>query len=195
MNKGDGKMINFKKIFVMTITASLLTTSIPVFASTTSSKVVNLTQTQYQNVSSTTIDKVKVQARLKDFVKEGYITQQYANKITALLVNYPNSSSSASSTNNLGIQPNDYYNKSTGADIHLNLFPEYVSFNKAGWNIIKEVINIGGGSATIGFGIAALCGIAVTGPIAAIIGGTIVVANASVNLQFALGMTYATIIL
>lgn len=66
-----------------------------------------------------------------------------------------------------------------------------LTFNQAGWAAIKEVINIGGVSATIGFGIAALCGITVTGPVAAIIGGMVVVANGAVNLQFALGHEYA----
>lgn len=53
---------------------------------------------------------------------------------------------------------------------------------------------LGGGATTIGLAVAALCGVAITGPIAALVGGIVVVSNASVNLQFALGTEYAVLV-
>lgn len=185
-----------KVLSLFIITACVGTVSTPAFASTISSKVTNNSSKAnvqaFANSSSVPqINKSKVEVTLKEYVKSGAITQDYANKIDEVLDKY----SSEESDKGIHLDSFNYYNKKTGARIvcieSSNLMT--FSFNKAGWNIIKEVINIGGGSTTIGFGVAALCGMSVSGPVAGIIGGAIVVANGAVNLQFALGNTYAVL--
>ncbi len=146
-------------------------------------------QTKIQKAA---IDKSKVQSVLQKFVNDDLISQDYADKVMAIVNKHTDTSSK---DGNVSI---DYYNPSTGAEIYvLPALPPLhgqLMFNKEGWNIIKEIITIGGGATTIGFAIAALCGAPVAAPIAALIGGVIVVANASVNLQFALGQEYAILI-
>ncbi|QSZ27655.1 hypothetical protein ACETAC_01765 [Aceticella autotrophica] len=143
------------------------------------------------NMGKFTINKKKVENALNRLVYNGSITPEYAKKVQEI-VNKALDKTSKNSKEKVSPQ---YYNPNTGAEIFIiTLSPDNIHelwFNRAGWNIIKEIINLGGGSTTIGFGIAALCGIAVSAPIAAIIGSTVVLANAAVNLQFALGCYYA----
>ncbi|WP_313559980.1 hypothetical protein [Ruminiclostridium cellobioparum] len=142
----------------------------------------------------TPINKANVENALKQLVENNSITQDYADKVLAIVEKYTNVTSPSNPTE---IHPN-YYNPSTGASImYIPLaLPSHgeLVFNKAGWDIIKEIINLGGGSTTIGLAIAALCGVTITGPIAALVGGIVVVSNASVNLQFALGNEYAVLV-
>ena len=186
-------MFKFKKVISMVLMVSLLfLVAMPTFAA--SDKVsedkssVELTM-PVEEITDSQIDASKVQEVLDSYVKDGSLTQDYADKVMEIVNNSTSNSSRGSDTNS-------YTNSSTDAVIMLvptgGTHYELI-FNKEGWNIIKEVINIGGGSATIGLGIAALAGATVTGPIAAIIGGVVVVSNAWVNLQFALGNEYAVL--
>ena len=181
----------FKKTISFVLTLCILTVfSIPCFANTTEANSATLTKPI--DVQLNTIDPLKVQEALNTLVDNNSITQDYADKVIAIVNKYTYNSIDSSEKDLIKA---DYYNPKTGAIIMSLPLPSpangQLMFNKAGWDIIKEVINLGGGATTIGLGIAALCGIAITGPVAAIIGGIVVVANAAVNLQFALGNEFA----
>lgn len=66
-------------------------------------------------------------------------------------------------------------------------------FNRAGWDIIKSILAIGGGATTVGLAIAALCGVAVSPAVATLIGGVLAINYALVELQFALGLEFASL--
>lgn len=188
-------MFKFKKVISMVLTLSLLfLATIPALAASDATSSGN-SAIPKETITGAPIDVSKVQSVLNDYVSDGSVTQDYADKVMEIVNNYTANSTANSSSGK--VTTDNYYNPSTGAIIML--LPTGINngyqlmFNKAGWNIIKEVISIGGGSATIGFGIAALCGVVVTGPIAAIVGGIVVVSIAWVNLQFALGNEFATL--
>jgi hypothetical protein len=77
--------------------------------------------------------------------------------------------------------------------IHLYQKPRLIIMDKAGWAAVKQVLTIGGGAATVGGAIGTICGVTLAAPIAAALGGVIVMAGASIELQFALGYSFATI--
>lgn len=156
----------------------LLATSVPVFAETSAV------------MASEAIDKLKVESILNNYVEDGLITQEYAGQVMSIVNQYLDdnlkSEDDRISTN--------YYDPETGAIIVI--IPTMVNhgqlmFNQAGWSIIQSIVNLGGGVTTIGFAISAICGTPVAAPVAALIGGAIVVANAYVALQFALGNEFA----
>lgn len=185
-------MLNFKKITSLALVLCfLLVLSSHSFATSTDTSSVTTTSI-LQN--STPINIANVESALKQLVKNNSITQDYAEKVIAIVEKNTNVSSPY---NPNGIHTDNYYNPISGALIMYipmaSPLHGELMFNEAGWKIVQEVINLGGGASTIGFGIAALCGVAVTGPIAAIIGGVLVVANAGVRLQFALGYEYAVL--
>ncbi len=180
-------MINFRKVTSIALVLCLLF----VFSSQSfaASSKDSSTATIAQN-NPIPINKANVENALNQLVKDKLITKDYAAKVMAVI------EKNTSSSTNTGAIKRSYYNPSTGAVImYIPTTPNHgqIMFNKEGWNIIKEIINIGGGATTVGFAVAALCGTPVTAPIAALIGGSLVIANAAVNLQFALGNEYAVI--
>ncbi|ACL77413.1 hypothetical protein [Ruminiclostridium cellulolyticum] len=187
-------MLRFKKVTSLVLVLCILFAfSVQSFAASNEDSSVT-TITQNKVADSTQIDEEKVKDVLEQLVKDKSITMDYSEQVTAIVEKYADSSSSNS---NAGTIHTNYYNQSTGAVIVYSSMPSplhgQLMFNKAGWNIIKEVLNLGGGSATVGFAIAAIAGITVTAPVAAIIGGALVIENALVNLQFSLGSEFATI--
>lgn len=195
-------MIKFKKGITLGLTILLLTQSTTMALASTQDNSGNPIQVNYNepaekviaNIDEGVIDKAKTEAILKQYIENGYIQPEYAEKVMKIVDKYSVQESSQES-NSLA-RAGRYYNESTGAliyNINNTNIPgqRKLIFNKAGWNIIKEIINLGGGSVTIGFAVAALMGVAITGGIAGLLGGAIVVANAAVNLQFSLGYELA----
>ncbi|OGO78634.1 MAG: hypothetical protein A2Y23_10175 [Clostridiales bacterium GWB2_37_7] len=136
------------------------------------------------------INSSTVEANLDQYVEDGLLTAEYAQQVLEIVNKYTAESSGSSTT---GEVTTNYYDPDTGAEIYWYYGIREVWFNKAGWAIIEEIINLGGSATTIGLTVAALCGVAssITGPVAALAGAVFLGAKASVKLQFAMGAPYA----
>jgi hypothetical protein len=143
--------------------------------------------------SPTLLNKSIIEAVLQKDVKNGTLSSEQVTKLETILDNSLSNSSESSSGS---ISP-QYQNPTTGAQIYwvgIMSPPDICGilfFNNAGWNIIRQIINFGGGTATVGAGVLAYLGVEATGGLALIVGGAVVAANAAVNIQFSLGHTYA----
>lgn len=67
--------------------------------------------------------------------------------------------------------------------------------DEAGYEVIKDIVKIGGGAGAIGTALAALAGVAIAAPIAAIIGGYVAIQMGLLSLQFSLGNEQASIVI
>lgn len=173
----------------------ILTSSLSSFANVPSVVSSNNIQSMITE-DSITLTASDMKANVYSALKKGEISQEHAQDLISIIDKHSGQPSSALSS--MADSPSaTYKNDKTGAVITYTTLPSplhgMITMNKAGWDIIKEIVNIGGGASTVGGSIAVLVGSTIAGPIVAMLGGAVVVAGASVRLQFALGADVAVV--
>lgn len=190
------------KIKTLALAACILsTTSIGTFAST-DQPISKVNETTIKNYligletnnfdSAITLTADDMLSNIDLAISNGSIDSEYGIQLAAIVNKY----SPSHTTINGGVEA-QYYNAKTGAVIIYTPMPNghaSLTMNQAGYNIIKEIIAMGGGATVIGGSVCALVGAGVAatgGAITAIIGSMLIIESSALALQFAFGNEYA----
>lgn len=184
----------FKKLTVITIVTSLMVSLVsPCYAAEfnpTENSTPNLQLISENQENILTFS--EMEQNVQRAIENGTIDREYADKLLAIIEKHADSYLEVES------RLSDYYNPDTGAVIKFIPLPTdptrshgMVMMNKEGFEIVKDILAIGGGAVGVGGGLLNLTGSALVGPIASAIGGALIIEAGALSLQFSLGKEYA----